>query len=108
MMAGMQAFCEANPYPEIIVGERSSDSTLIKYINEADKYIKNNLSPEFYRMHELDALLPKDWKLTINIKDKGVVDSLIGSVEIDLEDRFVGESILKERISYMVYKELYT
>lgn len=108
MMAGMTAFCEANPYPEIIVGERGSDSTLIKYVNDAEKAVKNTLSPDFYRMHELDALLPKDWKLTINIKDRGMVDTLIGSVEIDLEDRFVGEAILKERISYMVFREIYT
>ena len=32
MLAGLNALCEANPFPEIIVGERTSaDSGLIKY-----------------------------------------------------------------------------
>ena len=51
-------------------------------------------------MYELDAELPKDWKLVLNIKNKGIVDNIIGSVEIDLEDRLLGETFLKERIAY--------
>lgn len=58
-------------------------------------------------MYELDAELPKDWKMTLNIKNKGIMDSIIGSVEIDIEDRVVGEDKLKERIAFSVYKERY-
>jgi hypothetical protein len=72
----------------------------------ADRAAKNTLSPEFFSMHELDAHIPKDWKLTINIKDKGMFDSLIGSVEIDLEDRLFGEPSLKERITFEVLRTL--
>jgi len=58
MLAGMNAFCVANPFPEIIVGERGSGSTdLIRYVNDSDKAVLNTLSPEFFRMHELDAVL---------------------------------------------------
>jgi hypothetical protein len=67
--------------------------------------MKNTLSPEFFRMYELDASLPYDWKMVISIRDKGIVDGLIGSVEIDLEDRMVGEPTLKERIGYVVARE---
>jgi hypothetical protein len=79
MLAGMNAFCEANPFPEIIIGEKGNgNSDLIKYVNDSDKAVNNTLSPEFFRMHELDAELPKDWKMVINIKDKGTFDNLIG------------------------------
>lgn len=93
MLAGMTAYCDANPFPEIIVGEGNSKSTdLIKSVYQADSAVKNSLSPEFFQMYELDAELPMDWKMTINIRNKGLVDdSIIGSVEINLEDRLVGE-----------------
>lgn len=79
MLAGLNALCEANPFPEIIVGERTSaDSGLIKYVNDQDKAVLNTLSPEFYRMHELDAQMPKDWKMIINIKDRGMFNNMIG------------------------------
>jgi hypothetical protein len=100
----MTAICSANPYPEIIVGLGSRGSDLIKYASDQDHYIENNLSPNFFRMYELDAEIPKDWKLTLNIKNKGMMDSIIGSLEIDIEDRLVGEPKLKDRIAYTVFK----
>lgn len=79
MLAGMNAFCEANPFAEIIVGEKDGKKTdLIKYVNDSDKASKNTLSPEFFTMYELDAELPQDWKMTINIMDKGLFNNLIG------------------------------
>lgn len=53
--------------------------------------MENTLFPGFYRIYELDAELPRDWKLTLNIKNKGMIDNVIGSVEIDMEDRLLGE-----------------
>ena len=39
-------------------------------------------------MYELDARFPEDWKLKIEIKDKQAMSTpLIGSTEIDLENR---------------------
>lgn len=79
MLAGMKAYNEANPFAEIIIGERDGAKTdLIKYINDSDKASKNTLSPEFFTMYEMDAELPRDWKLTINIMDKGFMNTLIG------------------------------
>lgn len=57
-------------------------------------------------MYELDAELPSDWKMSINICDKGILDGLIGTVEIDLEDRVLGEATIKNRIGYIVNKEM--
>lgn len=103
----MNAFCDANAFPEITIGEGGGKSNeLIKHIYQDDSPIQNTLSPEFYRIYELDALLPYDWKMVINIRDKGLRDGLIGSVEIDIEDRLIGEPTLKERIGYMVKLKL--
>ena len=46
-------------------------------------------------MYELDAELPTDWKLVLHIKNKSMFDSTIGSIQIDIEDRIVGEEKLK-------------
>lgn len=108
MLAGMDAVCSANPYPEITIGEGNRGNLdLIKHVSDADKFVENNLSPGFFRMYELDGELPRDWKMTLHIKNKGMMDSIIGTVEIDIEDRVVGEEKLKERIAFSVYKERY-
>lgn len=44
--------------------------------------------------------------MVINIRDKGLRDGLIGSVEIDIEDRLIGEPTLKERIGYIIKLKL--
>lgn len=48
--------------------------------------------PGFFRMYELDAFLPVDWKMELRIMNKNTIGSnMIGKVEIDLEDRLFGE-----------------
>ena len=107
MLAGMKAFCVANPFPEITVGDGGGKGNgMIKHIYQADSAEQKTLSPEFFQMYELDAELPSDWKMSINICDKGILDGLIGTVEIDLEDRVLGEATIKNRIGYIVNKEM--
>jgi hypothetical protein len=51
------------------------------------------LNPKFYRAYEFDASFPEDWKIEIQIFDKGSLtytDALIGSTTVDLEDRYFG------------------
>jgi hypothetical protein len=46
------------------------------------------LSPEFLKIYELDAVMPEDWKLQISILDKSSYsDELIGKTFIDMESR---------------------
>ncbi|CAD8189110.1 unnamed protein product [Paramecium pentaurelia] len=105
-MAGLSAVCSADSYPEIFIGESGHDNQdLIKHITDQDRPIENTLSPNFFRMYELDAELPTDWKMKLHIKSKGMFDSVIGSIQIDIEDRVVGEEKLKQRIAYTVFKE---
>lgn len=51
------------------------------------------MNPKFYRSYELDASFPDDWRIELQIYDKGSLsytDALIGSTVIDLEDRLFG------------------
>ena len=105
-MAGMSALSKANSYIEIIVGEENTyiifnsreNTKNIKYINDRLNFVPNTLNPDFFKYFELDADLPQDWKLTINILSKNNTgsDTLIGSTVIDLEDRYLGEYRTRE------------
>ena len=92
-MAGYNSFSQANAYLQIRVGsDESTREKGSKFVETKDSYVANSLNPEFYQMFELEADLPKDWKLTINVFSytKGSTsDSLIGSTIIDLEDRYI-------------------
>jgi C2 domain len=87
----MMALSSANPYPIVRIGDGSSnDKRFVKEINERDSYMENELNPRFLRTYELDAFFPEDWKLTVAVWDKGLVefaDKLIGQTVIDLENR---------------------
>lgn len=62
----------------------------------------------FLRTYELDGFLPQDWQLQIRVMNKGTIsNSLIGEMEIDLEDRLMGEPKLKERFAFVIYKDFY-
>jgi hypothetical protein len=106
-MAGQNAICSANAYIEIQVGDGSTDD-LIKKISDSDRFMPDTLSPTFLRVFELDGELPLDWLMLIRIMNKGTVSNdLIGQIEIDLEDRLLGERHLKERISYIIYRDYF-
>jgi hypothetical protein len=81
-MAGMTAMCTANPYPVIQVGDNVPDkgrANLVKMIQDKDSVKTGDLSPEFLKIYELDAIMPEDWKLTISIMDnQAYSDELIG------------------------------
>lgn len=72
-LAGMTALCTANPYPVIKVGDAkpNPDSKLVKEYRDRNEAMDQNLNPKFFRIFELDAKFPDDWKLEISIWDKG-------------------------------------
>jgi hypothetical protein len=103
-IAGYSAFCRANAYLELMVGDKYDqvEGKQIKHITDKGGVVPNSLNPSFYKYFELDADLPDDWKLTINVlsqTDSGF-DTLIGSTTIDLEDRYIGELINREAIRH--------
>jgi hypothetical protein len=103
-VAGYSAFCRANAYLELMVGDKYDqvEGKQIKHVIDKGGVVPNSLNPSFYKYFELDADLPDDWKLTINVKsqtDSGF-DTLIGSTSIDLEDRYIGELINRETLKH--------
>ena len=94
-LAGYAAFSKADSYLEIRIGNNdNSDSQGVKRISDRSAYVANTLSPDFYKYFELQADLPNEWQLTIDVKSKiegALSDTLIGSTTIDLEDRYLGE-----------------
>jgi len=113
-MAGYSAFSRANAYIEILVGKGESvENKGNKMINDSVSYVADTLSPNFYKFYELEADLPHDWQLTINVKsfkEGSIIHNLIGSTTIDLEDRYLGDSrnrnLLKLKALYSHYSEI--
>lgn len=66
-LAGLQALCSADPFPVIIVGDGKNDTQeqKVKYINERDKEVRQDLNPKFFRSYEFDASFPEDWKIEV-------------------------------------------
>ena len=94
-LAGMQALCSADPYPIIIIGEGDKGATdgKVKSTNDRETALDQTLNPQFFRAYEFDARFPEDWKMEIQIWDKGSIsymDGLIGSAKFDLENRVFG------------------
>ena len=110
-LAGYAAFCKANAFLEIMVGDNTSnDGKGTKYVNDKVSYVANSLSPNFFKYWELEADLPQDWKLTINVRShvEGTTgDTLIGSTIIDLEDRYLGEYRTRQLIKYKSLESYY-
>ncbi|XP_047127073.1 otoferlin isoform X2 [Hydra vulgaris] len=73
---------KADPYLVCSLGKK-------KY-NDKDKYVSKQLSPEFGRCFEFKAVIPFDTVVRIDVMDWDMLGSndLIGSTEIDIEDRF--------------------
>ena len=81
-LAGYNALCSANPYPVIMINDGVAEENRgTKKFNDRELSMDNNLSPQFFRYYDLDAIFPEDWKLTIQIWHKGFIsysDCLIG------------------------------
>lgn len=93
-LGGYNALSSADPYPMVSVGDAKNniDSGLTKTVNDSNNYVEQDLNPDFYKLYELDAFIPADWKLVLKIYNKGkVMDSLIGEREIDIEDRYFSD-----------------
>ncbi|EGR34566.1 hypothetical protein IMG5_007260 [Ichthyophthirius multifiliis] len=101
LLAGLKATCSASAYPMLQVGTGKSEQgriDIVKMIKDDQSVAKDTLNPEFFKMYELDAFLPEDWNLIVNIMNKGtLMDSLIGQFEIDLEDRVLGQTDLRKK-----------
>ena len=107
-MAGYSANCYANPYVELLIGKGDNINGLVRYINDSKRAVKSTLHPRINQMYAMDTTLLDDYKLTINVKSKGnLVDTLIGSTKIDIEDRYYGDAYSKAKISLLLYKQYY-
>jgi hypothetical protein len=112
-LAGYAAFCKADAFLEIKVGNNDSSmdsSKGVKKIVDRSAYVPDSLSPEFFKYFELEADLPEDWKLTINVMSRiegALTDTLIGSTEIDLEDRYLGEIRTRNLLKYKSLEAFY-
>jgi len=97
-LAGYSAFCKANSFIEIKLGDNqdAEAKTGIKFINDLSSVVKDTLNPNFFKFYELDANLPQDWRIEISIKSQGTSDTLIGSTVIDLENRYLGDTRCRE------------
>ena len=96
----MTSLSTANPYVVIKVGggkeTEAPGSYANKEWNDRENSFNKNLSPRFFKIYELAAQFPEDWKLEVKIMDKAIVefaDALIGSTVIDLENRLHSNSL---------------
>lgn len=66
-LAGMHALCSADSFPVIIVGDgvNNKQEQTVKYVNDRDKEVRQDLNPKFFRTYEFDANFPEDWKLEV-------------------------------------------
>lgn len=97
-MSGYEAISAANAYPMISIGSNTNNdqnnSGETKTFDDVEMRKKNDLSPRFFKLYELDALLPNDDIFRCTIKNWiGVSiamksDPIIGSSSVDIEDRF--------------------
>ena len=103
-LAGLSALCSADTYPSFKIGQGDSGGfDLTKIIEDKANVVKQTLDPGYFRSYELDATFPNDWKLVISIMNSGFMDNMIGASAIDLEDRFYGNMINKQRLAYDIY-----
>ena len=106
-LAGYNAMSSANTYPIIKIGQGTKQEfDLIKEINDERNIIPNTLNPSYFKSYELDAWFPQDWNLIIAIMNKNtLLSSLIGETLIDLEDRYFGNKLVKQKLTYELKKK---
>ncbi|XP_070528249.1 otoferlin [Cardiocondyla obscurior] len=73
---------KSDPYLCVKLGKKS--------ISDRKNYIPNQLNPTFGRVFEIEASLPRDYMLEIQVwdYDAATADDLIGVTRIDIENRF--------------------
>eukprot|EP00760_Papus_ankaliazontas_P002929 PhM_4_TR11334/c0_g1_i1/m.103946 len=79
----------SDPYLKLSIGGGAGvDPTRV--IKDKDNKKFSTLNPEFFTMYEMDGILPRDNTLRIDVFDFDQIgfDELIGSTEINLEDRY--------------------
>jgi hypothetical protein len=111
-MAGYSAFCKANAFIELHLGDNyhNNEGKQVKYFNDVTNYVKNTLNPNFFKYFELDGDMPQDWKLNINVRsynESGLNHSLIGSTTIDLEDRYLCDHKNRNLLKYKALEQYY-
>ena len=95
-LGGYNAMSSADTFPVVQVGdaENNVNSGVTKKASDDNNVVQNNLNPDYFKMYELDAFLPADWKLVLMIYNKGVAalfNKLIGERGIDIEDRYFSD-----------------
>lgn len=98
LASGNDSMSNAKSYPEIILGE--GEELNVRYVCESESPKEGTLNPEFFKVYEMTARIPQDIKLIIKLWNKSFLfpDALIGSTEIDIEDRFLGEKYFTEML----------
>jgi len=73
-----------DPYLKVQLGSRK--------FSTRNHHIKNTLEPEFYEVFEIPCTIPGESMLQISVWDwDGFNDDLVGSTEIDIEDRWFSQ-----------------
>jgi hypothetical protein len=98
MAGGLAAKSSADSYPEVMVGYNKDQQG--RYVNDQLNPEKQTLNPHYFKFYSLSAAFPSDWRLLINIWDGSGwgFNNLIGSTQIDLEDRYFGDPYNTEKL----------
>lgn len=103
-LGGYNAMSTANSYPVVSVGDARNDvnSGVTKRVTDEKSPVEQTLNPDYFKMYELDAFLPADWRLVLMVYNKGLMmfDSLIGERVIDVEDRYYSDLFRLRTYSY--------
>ena len=106
----MTSLSTANPYVIIKTGGGKDTvkpgSYETKEWNDRENSYNKNLSPRFFKIYEMNAVFPEDWKLELQIMDKAIVefaDQMIGRTIIDLENRLHSNMLFINKIAMKIH-----
>ena len=80
-----------------------------KEYSERDDYQLDEPNPVFYKMYDFDGVFPGSTPLTIEVWDYDMIfgDELVGSTDVDLEDRFFSIEWQSLSDKPIEYRQLY-
>ena len=83
----------ANPYVILDIGDGNDANSYRKHFDDVANVQMMTLNPVFHKLFSLKFSLPNDNMLTFKLlsKRKVITDVLIGTLYVDLEDRYYGE-----------------